>query len=140
MSKFIPFKTNNAADRKSIIQYLDYLDRITAGRQEEFISNIKKNKPVRSIDQNARYWVLITAICNHTGQIKDECHNDYKELFNDGESTKDLDTDEFSIFSKQCQEHAERFHGIVFRDPKDRDYELWSNLVKEDYKKMIRSI
>lgn len=132
------YTTNDAQSRKEVLNFLDDLDRMNKGKNVLHI--IKKVRPVRSIDQNKRYWLVIKAICSVTGNLKDDQHEEYKEMFNGGESTADLDTEEFSAYAKEVEQHGKNFHGLKLKEPKDKDYERWMATVHEDYKKLINSI
>jgi len=37
---------------------------------------VKAIKPKRTVDQNARYWVIVTALADYVGMSKNEMHNE----------------------------------------------------------------
>ena len=48
---------------------------------EVYELSLRPYKPTRSQQQNARYWLLLTKIAEHTGHDKDELHEMFKVKF-----------------------------------------------------------
>jgi len=117
----IKFKlnANNVNNLISLIKELDL--------QSLWDVNIKPFKHTRSLDQNERYWKMITEIGNHIGYEKDEMHelmaykflSEEKKIGNDDivkiKSTSSLTTKEMSEYQDRIESWAIDY-GFRFND------------------------
>lgn len=147
--KNLIFLTNDDKSLKQLAEYLDYLNKDKhKDKQVEYIIEIKKNRPVRSISANRYYRAVLLEIASAAGYTDDELHEFYKRKFHGkyvldeviGQSTGDMDTAEFSAYVKKVKQHGEEFFGVIIKDPKDKDYLLWEQLSKNKYDQMFNSI
>lgn len=82
--------------------------------------------PRRTVKQNDRYWgMIIPAICEETGMIADEVHEEMKRMFNYkpskfipgekvGATTTTLTTAQFNAFTEQVEIWAIAFLGVEY--------------------------
>lgn len=142
------FNTNDDASVNRLANFLSDLNDQAKGKQISYRIDIKKNRAIRSTDQNARYWVLLKAIGVVTGYTKDELHEYYKTKFNRKwildesvpVSTADLDTLEFTVYMNKVQDHGEKFHNLKFISEADIRYRAWLEEVDNNYNKMFAAI
>jgi CTP:phosphocholine cytidylyltransferase-like protein len=129
--------------------YFAYLKDKDKGKQIEYLVTIKKNRPVRSVSANSYMWIVLQAIANHTGDTADDLHEFFKKKYLSkevqgeiiGQSTKNLDTNEFAIYLKKVKEFAKTILEVHYiPEPEDRAYNAWSQEVKEMYDKMFQSV
>lgn len=100
----------------------------------EYVVSIKKNLPIRSLKQNRYLHFAIKILAIHTGFTHEEIYEIAKFKFNGkminlpkggtqviGQSTKDMDTKEFTIFvNRYCKWCQDEF-GISIPQPGDLD-------------------
>lgn len=142
------FKTNDDASVAKLAGYLQELNKNHEGKQVAFRITVKKNRAIRSNDQNARYWAILTAIAVVTGYTTDELHDYYKKKFNGKwildefvpSSTTVLDTLEFTVYMNKVQQHGKDFHNVKFVDPTAANYQAWLEEVDHNYNKMWAEI
>ena len=92
------------------------LKRYLNGIKGEVSVNIKEDPKARSTQQNNYYRLIIRQIGNHLGYDEDEMHDVIKQRFCI-QSTKDLDTEEFS----ELLDRIIRFSaglGFIVKDPR----------------------
>lgn len=147
--KTLVFTTNDEKSVKALSEYLNYLNTDKhKDKQVEYIIDIKKNKPIRSISANRYYRAILLEIASASGYTDDEIHEFYKRKFHGkyvldeviGQSTSNMDTAEFSNYVKKVKQHGEEFFGVIIKDPKDKDYLLWEQLSKNKYDQMFNAI
>ncbi len=147
--KTLFFTTNDIKSREGIRDYIDYLNDYHKGKNIDYLVTFKKNKPVRSHDANAYYWVCLQAIAAHTGDRKEDLHEEYQLEYNFTttkrgikvpKGTSGLDTSEFAIYVNKVKTHAKEFHRIYIADPRDRFYNVWEQQTRERYDAMFISI
>lgn len=103
--------------------------------EAEYVVQVKKNRPIRSLSANAYYHLCLKIIAIQTGHDTDELHETMKLKFNSvlinfpkggsqiiGKSTKDLDTKEFGAYINRVKQWALDEFQIVIPNPKDLDY------------------
>lgn len=144
------FLTNDPDSRKKVLQSLDDLDERHKGKQVTILANFKRNKPVRSTDQNSRYWAILTAIAAEIGETREGLHYSYAVMFipDDHEvngqkiprSTKELKQDEFATYMKKIEQHAKEFHGVDIKRPEDNTYSMWERYHNNRYDAMFSAI
>lgn len=102
--------------------------------KDEYVIAIKKNRPIRSLKQNRYLHFAIKILAIHTGFTHEEIYEIAKFKFNGkminlpkggtqviGQSTKDMDTKEFTIFvNRYCKWCQDEF-GISIPQPGDLD-------------------
>jgi len=108
-------------NRKSLKGMLDNLDVTVA-----WLVNVTQKKSKRSLDQNDRYWKLITAFGEFCGYDKDEMHQEvgtrfltYEKTMPNGEIKKFIkSTTKLNVKEMvELQEHIERVanqQGFIF--------------------------
>jgi hypothetical protein len=72
---------------------------------------VRRLRPVRSVDQNALYWALVSSIADNSGHTKQEVHRELKMRFlrvaDEPEemvrSTASLNTAEFTEYLERIQ-------------------------------------
>ncbi len=146
--KSILYNTNDQHSFNKIVDILNGMDEHHKGKIVTYRIDMKKNRPVRSLDQNAHYWVILTRIGAHTGYTKERLHEWYGLEFIPTEfngkivprSTTELDSEEMSTYIKKVMTHAEEIHGLTFPRPGDRDYANWERMSQNFYDDMFRSI
>lgn len=144
----ILFHTNDDASIVKLANYIQELNDRHVGKQITYTIEIKKNRPIRSLDQNRYYWAILKHIGAHTGYTTDDLHKFYKLEFNNKyvfgklieESTANLDSKEFTIYVNQVKEHAKSFHGIKFKELADKDYETWEQIGQHNYNQMFAAL
>jgi len=120
-------------------------DKIETLEDGEYTIIIKKKKKIRSLPQNNYYWwVVIPILSEYTGYEPDFMHEILKSLFLtqtkiknpfdkrkkiiQEESTKELDTKDFTIFIDKIRA---KFHEVNIPLPEDKNalsaYEYYSN-------------
>jgi hypothetical protein len=101
----------------------------------EYVVTIKKNKPVRSLNANRYYRVILKIIGIHTGETEDRLHMLFKIMFNFEEftlpngdirripaTTSNLDSSEFTKYISQVKQWAIDEWNVSFPDKNDVDY------------------
>lgn len=120
----------------------------------EYTVKVTKNKPIRSLQANGYYHVILNLIAIHTGQgtgdqnfDHEELHELFKKKFNGklkqlpkggaeviGKTTKILDTKEFAIFVNRVKNYAREEWGIIIPEPQDltaiREMEIQNQYTK----------
>ena len=148
MSKTLLHKTNNPKSQDVLKNYLDFLDDLNKGKEVEYVIEIKKNRPIRSISQNRYYRAILKAISAHCGYDENDLHEYYKLEFNGkevcgkmiGESTSNLDSSEFTIYLNKVKNHGKNFFGAYIPEIADRTYGVWEQVTKEKYDLMFSSL
>lgn len=106
-----------------------------------YIIQIKKNKPVRSISQNKYYWAILNIIAISTGEHdRDELHKICARKFNGkivelpsgaeqvGKETKNLDTAEFTAYVNRVKQWAKHEWNIIIPELKDVNTMRWMEI------------
>lgn len=137
--RLITYKAGDAADHKKVGDYLRTLPEGT-----EFIIEVKKNRPIRSLSANKFYHAILKIIAIHTGHTHEELHEALKMKFNSdminfpksgtqliAKSTSDLDSKEFGAYINRVKNWALNEFGIVIPEAKDIDYEKWISIENE---------
>ncbi len=107
----------------------------------EYLITIKKNRPVRSLNANKYYHMIINMIGIETGHTHEQLHDICKKKFNYeivtlpksgseimGMSTSNLDTKEFAAYVNRVKQWAMDEFNIVIPEPKDVDYAKWMEI------------
>jgi hypothetical protein len=139
------YKKGNAEQHKELGKKLQSLD------DGEYIIDIKKNRPVRSLDANKFYWAVLQIIAIESGHDKDWLHDFYKNEFNAEEvrfhggevkrmarSTSNMDTKEFALYLNRVIEHGRSFFGCVIMEQRDFDYAKLM-MIKEQYDRVFEN-
>lgn len=142
--------TNSPEGRAKLLAKLDELNEQYKGKQVTLLVNLKRNKPVRSTDQNARYWAILSTIGAQIGETKEALHFSYAVMFipEDHEvngirvprKTSELKTDEFTIYMNQVEMHAKEWHGVKIPHLADNTYSMWERQTRNHYDAMFASI
>jgi hypothetical protein len=146
--KTLLFKTNDSKSVEALAQYLEYLNAMNKGEVKEYIIEIKKNRPIRSVSANRYYRAILLCIAGASGNTDDELHEYYKKKFNGkfvideqiGQTTSNMDTAEFSVYVKKVKDHGEKQFNFRIPDPKDRHYAVWEQISKDKYNAMFSAI
>lgn len=131
MKKLIPYTGGNAIDHKKVG---DFLRSIAAG--EQWILEIKKNRPIRSIPQNKFYHAVLQLYAIGTGYDKDDIEywfkmaKHYKITITDqGEEkkspakTSNLDTKEFTnMVNALLQWGRDEYPAVIVPRREDLNY------------------
>lgn len=104
----------------------------------EYCMTIKRNRPIRSLNQNKYYHAILNIIAISTGHTHDELHEICKLKFNSkwvdlprggthviGKTTSDLDTAEFTAYVNRVKQWAIDEFGITIPESRDIDYARW---------------
>lgn len=142
--------TNDPHSEEKLKQNIAFLNERHAGKQVTYRMEMVKNRPVRSVKANRRYWAILTAIGAEIGETKERLHYAYALMFIpdpdtiNGQtiplSTTDLSDLEMSTYMKKIEAHARDFHGITLANPSDESYIMWERMVKNSYDSMFKSI
>jgi hypothetical protein len=129
MKKFI-WKTSDNTLKEKARKIFSDLDKET-----EYLVIIKRNRPIRSIDHNSYYWIVIKIIAIHTGETKDRLHMLFKALFNSEQfvlpngdvmtipaTTSDKDSQEFYHYINKVKNWARAEFGVTIYEKEDLDY------------------
>lgn len=127
--KLLPYTAGNAKSHQKVGAELRAL------KPGEYIIEIKKNRPVRSISQNNFYWALIEIVASHSGHTKREIEYLFKmdrcfEVKQIGErskeipkDTKGMDTKEFTEVVNNLQSWIkENFPELIIPRKEDLNY------------------
>lgn len=111
----------------------------------DYVIQVKKNRPVRSLKANAYYWMCVKIYSIHTGHHESEIDYMFRmdrhyqmKVINGREvkvpkETKDLDTKEYADFvSKFLAWGRENFPEVIIPRPEDATYLQWVQ-VNNDY-------
>ena len=110
--------TINASNREHFFEQVKRLDPTVLWQ-----AKVVERKSKRSIDQNSRYWLLITAVGEHFGYERDEMHQlmGYKFLRYEKNkrefitSTTKLTTKEMADYQDKIERFAAQ-QGFIFED------------------------
>lgn len=144
--KSIIWRTNDIKSSENLYSHLNFLKAKAKGKCIDYLITIKQNRAVRSISQNSYYWIILQAIAAETGDTSENLHEWYKIQYNSiefrgvriGQSTTDLDTEEFTVYLNKVIAHARDFHNVYIPDPKDRAYSAWEQITKESYNALFK--
>lgn len=119
--KTITYTSGNANDHKKVGQLLRELP-----DGQEYVIQIKRNRPVRSLSQNKYYFLCLNIIGLSTGHTTEELHEICKLKFNSdiihfpksgsqilGKTTSDLDSKEMTAYINRVKLWANDEFGIV---------------------------
>lgn len=94
--------------------------------KRDYVVVVKVNRPIRSIKQNAYYWVCLQIVAIETGHTKEQLHEICKKRFNSDmiplpksgneivpNTTSDLDELEFIAYTNRCKQFFTDEFGIV---------------------------
>lgn len=144
--KTILWTTNDNDSIRRLSNHLEYLsEEQHKGQYVEFVIEIKRNRPVRSVKANRYYWAVLKHISTYSGHDEDEMHEYYKKKFNPvevmgetiGGSTKDLDVAEFKIYVEKVKKHAKDTFEANIPEPQDKHYLVWEKVTKDNYDAMF---
>lgn len=145
MPKILLYKAGDAQSHKNLGKELQAL------KEGEYIIKIAKNRPVRSLGQNAYYHMVWSIYASHTGHYVDELKTEFYnkigfyEVFTDKrgkqtkryKSSKDCDTKEMtSLINQQSQWGREEFPEVIVPRQEDATYLQWIQ-VQNDYEKVF---
>lgn len=148
MRQFL-LRTNDRETLEKISEYIQFLNEKHSKKDATYQVIIKLNRPVRSHNANAYYFYILKSIAVASGHWDtDQLHSFFKKKFNStwvldeqiGESTKDLDTAEFSAYVKKVKAFAREFFGIDFPEEGDEKYKMWMDQVDTDYDNITSSV
>lgn len=147
MIEFV-FESNDDESVRKLSLYIEGLNQKDKDKKGKYIINIKKHFHNRSNEQNRRYRAILKTIGIHSGNTVDELHEMYKKKFHGkwildelvGESTKNMDTREFTIYMNEVETHGKEFFNAVFKHPEDDKYLEWESQVNDHYNRMMISI
>lgn len=110
----------------------------------KYLITVKKHRIIRSLDQNKYYWAIIKIIGIHTGYDQDTLHELFKSMFNFieiklpngdirrvGQTTSDLDTDEFTRYINQVKQYGRDDFGCIIPEKQDVTYLQWMEIDNE---------
>ncbi len=147
------------AEHKAIGQYLQSL------KPGNYLVEVKKNRPIRSLNANKYYHVIVNIIAIETGHTHEELHEALKMKFNSKKifierkekgmteaeqvaerlvpsmiipgSTADLDTAEFASYINRIKHWAAEELHIIIPEAKDIDYKRWME-IENQYRDVFR--
>lgn len=136
MSKMFLYKTGDAQSHQELGKKLSELPK------GDYIVKIERNKPIRSIDQNAYYWKVLQIISISTGEYDtDRLHRICKRKFNSKvedlpksgsivttESTTELNESEFLAYVRLVKKWAEDEFDVIIPEKKDLSYKLYMEI------------
>ena len=129
--KILLYKAGDVESHKELGKKLQALD------PGEYCLVIKRNRPIRSLNQNKYYHVILNIIAIETGHTHDELHEICKMKFNEkwvdlpggaqmiGRSTSELDSAEFTGYLNRVKQWALDGFNISIPEPRDIDYARW---------------
>lgn len=133
-------KIFNHPDKEKVKQYIDKLP------DKKFTVEIKQKREIRTVSQNALYWLWLTCIMAETGNEKDYLHIFFGKKYLPKESrvlygetveitvsTTKLDTAQFNHYLDRIQQFASSELGIILPRPED----LYFKEFYETYKDFI---
>jgi len=137
--KLLTYTAGNPKSHKEIGQRLREL------KPGEYIIQIKRNRPVRSLSQNKFYWALIQIVATDTAHTAKEVDNMFKmdrffeTIEYPGGRTKtipkdfhNLDTVEFSVVVNNLQQWIrETFPELIIPRKEDLTYAQWLQIQKQ---------
>lgn len=125
-------------DKETVKQYIDKLP------DKKFSVEIKQKREIRSISQNALYWLWLTCIMAETGNDKDYLHiffgkkylpQERRIVFNHPVditvSTTSLDTAQFTHYLERIQQFANAELGIILPNPEDLHFKEFYETYKD---------
>jgi hypothetical protein len=125
-------------DKETVKQYIDKLP------DKKFSVEIKQKREIRTVSQNALYWLWLTCIMAEPGNDKDYLHiffgkkylpqNSrviYGETVNITVSTTSLDTAQFAHYLERIQQFANSELGIVLPNPEDLHFKEFYETYKD---------
>lgn len=146
--KVFLYKSGDEQSHKELGAMLRALKKPEDKEGAEFIVTIKKKKHIRSIDQNAYYWAILTIIASDSGEYdRDRLHELMKKKFNGelihlpkspaeriGKSTGSLDSAEFTAYISRVKVWARDEFGTIIPEQKDTTYQVWAE-IEDRYEK-----
>ena len=143
--KIFTFTSGNEYERQIIGKHLKELPK------GEYLVEIKKNFPSRSLNQNKYYHAILNIIAIESGHTRDEIANMFKmarhyeegtypsgKMYRIPKSTHDLDTKEFTAMCNNLEQWArEEWPELIIPQQKDLDYKLWMEI--ENRYKQVQS-
>lgn len=133
--KFFLYNPKDPKNHKELGQFLQEFP------DGEYVIQVKKNRPVRSLNANKYYHAILNIIAVSTGHTHEELHEAMKLKFNCsviffpkggsqmvGKSTSDLDTKEFAAYVNQVKKWALDEFSIIIPETKDIDYNRWMEI------------
>lgn len=133
--KFLIYKAKDANSHKELGRKLQELP------EGEYVIQIKKNRPIRSLSQNKYYHLILNLIAIETGHTHEELHEAMKLKFNCqvvyfpkggsqiiGKTTSDLDSAEFTAYINRVKQWALDEFNIIIPEAKDVDYKRWMEI------------
>lgn len=135
MSRIYLYKSKDAKSHKELGQKMQELP------EGDYVVEIKKNRAIRSLNANKYYHAILNIIAIDTGHTHSELHEAMKLKFNCsviffpkggsqvvGNSTSNLDTQEFSGFVNRVKQWAMDEFGITIPEAKDITYQRWMEI------------
>lgn len=140
--------TVTIGDPKSVKEFGDKFRELENGN---WVFEVKKNRPIRSLSHNRYYWALLTIISTYSGEFdRDTLHEVCKNKFNGkminlpkggservGQSTSNMDKSEFSAYINRVKAFAHNEFGLIIPEREDMTTELWlsiENNYEENFK------
>lgn len=132
-------KILNKSDKEKVKQYVD---KLPDGKR--FNVDIKQKREIRTVSQNALYWLWLTCIMAETGNDKDYLHiffgkkylpQNSRIIFNQQVeqtvSTTSLDTKQFKHYLDRVQQFANVELGINLPNPEDLHFKEFYETYKD---------
>ena len=120
-----------AGDEKSHKDLGKYLQGLPAG---DYIIQVKKNRPIRSLSANRYYHLILNIMGIETGHTHEQLHEICKLKFNPeiintpkggsivvGRTTGDMDTKEFGAYVNRVKQWARDEFNMVIPEPGEMD-------------------
>jgi len=126
------------SDKEKVKEYIDKLP------DKKFTVEIKQKREIRSLSQNALYWLWLTCIMAETGNDKDFLHEYFGKKYLPKESriicrekveitvsTTGLDTLQFTHYLNRVQQFANVEFGIILPNPNDLHFKEFYETYKD---------
>lgn len=135
MSRFYLYKSKDEKSHKELGKKLQELP------EGDYVVEIKRNRPIRSLNANKYYHYVLNVIAINTGHTHAELHEAMKMKFNCAviffpkggsqvisKTTSDLDTAEFQAYVNRVKQWAMDEFGIVIPEKQDVTYMSWTEM------------
>ena len=107
----IKVKANiNPASRNTLVELYNKIQELPEKEYEVFVSDMK---PTRSLQANSYYWMILTALSDHTGELKEDLHEFCKYKFNKGVVVDPESQDVIEIVLSTTRLNVEDFQNYV---------------------------
>ena len=118
----------------------------------QYVLEVKRNRPIRSISQNKFYFAILKVIATETGNDIDRLHEIAKKKFNGemvilpksgaemvGKSTGDLDSKEFTAYINRVKLWARDEFGVLIEERENTTIQHLID-IEDKYKKTFSFI